>query len=182
MALSAMSRRVQSSSIPASTTIRTFAGVASTSVFNTSLGMRFTVDSGKKLVITHLGCYAADGALPASGVNVVTKIAKSDATSTILATATFTDANTVITGRIILVSITPVELVAGTYGIWTYRESGSYQVYSSNGGADQAVTNSITGVTIDSNGYYHLTTNDYPEGVSGDEYGGPTFAGYTVDA
>lgn len=187
MSLSAMSRRNQAAggAPPSSTTFRTYAGVGSTTTFNTPLGMRITVASGKKLIITHLGCYAADGALPASGVNVVTRVAASTATSTILATATFTSADTAdldATNRIILKSITPVELAAGTYGIWTYRESGSYRVYSSDGGTKLAVHNSITGVTMSSNGYYNLSNNDYPNDATGDEYGGSTWAGYTIDA
>jgi hypothetical protein len=187
MALSAMSRRHQTVAPPPPSSIvfRTYAGTLPITNFNFSLGMHITIATGKKLILTHLGTFAPEGLMPASGVNVVTKVARFDAQSTILAEMTFTSADTAFldaTNRTIIKPLaSPIEVAAGVLGIWTYRESGFYAVYSSASGPHLAVNYSIAGITVGATDYYDIGGNNFPSGTTIDQYGGSTWAGYTVD-
>lgn len=174
---------------PASTLFRSYNGSNSNDSggFTLSLGFKFTVASGKTLTMTAIGAYAANGAAPPSGITVTAKVATIADPTTILASATFTDSDfgdLDATNRVMTKAVS-ASLAAGDYVIWTYGYGPPYKAYATDGSSpagSNPVNDGITNVTRDaSNDRYNAGSTAAPGSTnSPQQYGGPTFKGYTT--
>ena len=162
-----------------STANRTYAGSTASSTYLFTNGYYFTVN--EEVSVDTLAIFSPSGAAPPSGVTQTVWIANRSASTTILATTTFTNASpgtSDATNNMLYKSITPVPLPPGNYCIWESTRPANFQLHVYPGGGSAPVANTIGGAVTITGDYAHgssTTLMPTAYGGIGVYYGGPTF-------